>query len=281
MQITTKDVSFKVNMSLKPNAWYGSFADKGLDTWEPSSYHMLDMFQNKEDGVFIDIGAWIGPLTLYAAHKYDKVIAIEADPFANISLKANVKSNDFKNVQIIDRAISNTDDENVKFGGNGPLGNSESTLMVNDKNYEDITKKYTDLTHNTHTETVNVKTITLDKIIKTTDLDVSKISFIKIDIEGSEKLVLPHIKDFLISCNAPLHLSLHPGFLEKNDILMLVDEVFEIYPNAYYINTDLEKSKIEKDVIVQEVEHFYNLSDFKSVKVDDPGTRYFELLLTK
>ena len=62
---------------------------------------------------------------------------------------------------------------------------------------------------------------------------------------------------------------------------MLVDEVFEIYPNAYYINTDLEKNKIEKDVIVQEVDHFYNLPDFKSLKVDDPGTRYFELLLTK
>lgn len=62
---------------------------------------------------------------------------------------------------------------------------------------------------------------------------------------------------------------------------MLVDEVFEIYPNAYYINCDLEKNKIEKDVIVQEVEHFYNLPGFKRVKVDDPETSYFELLLTK
>ena len=281
MDIKTRDVIFKVNDRLKPNMWYQSFKDKGLDTWEPYSYNILDMFKNKEDGIFLDIGAWIGPLTLYAAHKYKEVVSIEADPVASIALKANIKSNNFQNIQVIDKAISNVDDETVKFGGNGSLGNSESTLLVNDDNYNEITEKYTSVTKNTHTDIVNVQTVTLDTIINNTQIDVNKLALIKIDIEGSEKIVLPHIKDFLISCDAPLYLSLHPAFLGKDDLTNLVNLIYSIYKNGYNVTCDSEKTDITKEVLLQEVEDFYKIEDFSKVKPNDPGTRYFELFLEK
>ena len=63
-------------------------------TWKQSTLAVLDWYlSNKPHSVFLDIGAWIGPLSLYAAHLAKAVYAIEADPIAFSALNANLKLN--------------------------------------------------------------------------------------------------------------------------------------------------------------------------------------------
>jgi FkbM family methyltransferase len=63
-------------------------------SWKQSSLGILDWYlSTKPHSVFLDIGAWIGPLSLYAAHIATTVYAIEADPTAFSALNANFKLN--------------------------------------------------------------------------------------------------------------------------------------------------------------------------------------------
>ena len=44
-------------------------------------------------------------------------------------LEENIKINKYNNIILINKCISN-ENKQLKFGGNGPLGNSESTMLI-------------------------------------------------------------------------------------------------------------------------------------------------------
>ena len=182
MRIKTNEIIFEVDTTISTNYMYLGIGKKGIDKQEPGTFHIFDLFKN-DKGILIDIGAWIGPISLYSASLYKKIIAIEADPVAIQALKANIKCNDFKNIHLIEKAISNTDNSEIIFGGNGPLGNSESTMLVNENNFLDIETKW----KNNHNEIVKVNTIKFETLINELDLDHNEITLIKIDIEGGGK----------------------------------------------------------------------------------------------
>ena len=58
-------IIFKVDETLSVNDFY-KHVPEGLDKWEPDTFHVLDLFKN-DDGILIDIGAWIGPISLYSS----------------------------------------------------------------------------------------------------------------------------------------------------------------------------------------------------------------------
>jgi len=60
------------------------------------------------------------------------VIAIEPDPVALQRLKKNISANSFTNITLIEKALS-SENTITQFGGNGKLGNSESTLLISNK----------------------------------------------------------------------------------------------------------------------------------------------------
>jgi FkbM family methyltransferase len=60
--------------------------------WEPQTFRVFQRFLTPGSSC-IDIGAWIGPTTLYAAHLADRVLAIEPDLVAHAELAANVAAN--------------------------------------------------------------------------------------------------------------------------------------------------------------------------------------------
>jgi predicted nicotinamide N-methyase len=60
--------------------------------WEPGTLLALQPLLGP--GVlFLDIGAWVGPLSLFAAGMGARVIAVEADPRAEVQLRRNLAAN--------------------------------------------------------------------------------------------------------------------------------------------------------------------------------------------
>lgn len=61
--------------------------------WEPHTFVLLDQHL-RADKVFVDIGAWVGPLALYACTKPDvRVVALEPDTVALARLRRNLALN--------------------------------------------------------------------------------------------------------------------------------------------------------------------------------------------
>jgi hypothetical protein len=89
------------------------------------------------------------------------------------------------------------------------------------------------------------------------------------------------MKNYLISVNIPMWISIHPCFLEKTDIYMIVDTLFEIYNKCFYINFNKEKVPITKKIILEETDIYYSIPNHLTMINGGPGTRYFELLFEK
>jgi FkbM family methyltransferase len=217
-----------------------------IDVWEQDTFHIFNHYKNNE-GMYIDIGAWIGPTVLYCANIYKKVIAIEPDPVALGELKKNISVNNFTNILLIEKGLS-LENGVTQFGGNGRLGNSESTLLISDKeDYLSYNGRHTDL--HSHNEIVEIETITIEKLIEQQNIDPQHISLIKMDIEGGEKIVVPALVNFLNKYKPVFYISLHRCFLRKLEIEKIIDILFNIYDKCYYFSNSGKKELIDKNFI--------------------------------
>ncbi|MGI0073092.1 MAG: FkbM family methyltransferase [Nitrosotalea sp.] len=145
--------------------------------YEPNEFKILDKLL-KQGMSFLDAGANMGLYTIFASRKVGKsglVIAIEPSSREFERLRANVKINQLKNVQMIQAAISLKEGEadllvaNDDHVGHNTLGNFA---------YDDVILK--------QKERVIVKTI--DGIVS--KLNLPRLDIIKMDIEGSEFFAL-------------------------------------------------------------------------------------------
>jgi FkbM family methyltransferase len=82
-------LEFKVRSGGERRVFWDRVAAGG---WEPQTFSVFRRFLDPGSSC-IDIGAWVGPLTLYAAHLARRVHAIEPDPVAHAELAANVAAN--------------------------------------------------------------------------------------------------------------------------------------------------------------------------------------------
>ena len=71
--------------------------------WEPNTFKLLKEFLNSES-IFLDIGAWIGPLSVFASKLCGQVYSFEPDQFAFRKLVENILLNDSKNIHAISAA---------------------------------------------------------------------------------------------------------------------------------------------------------------------------------
>ncbi len=248
MKIVKNNESFIIleNDTLPTTKWFL----QNIDKWEPETFHIFDHYKNN-DGVYIDIGAWIGPTVLYCANMYKKVIAIEPDPVAIVEFKKNMGVNNFTNIVLIEKGLS-SENGVTQFGGNGSLGNSESTLLISDKeNYLSYHGRHTQC--HTHNEIVEIETITIEKLIESQNINPNNISLIKIDIEGGEKILVPALVNFLNNYKPPFYISLHRCFLRKIEIVNIIDILFNIYDKCYHFSTTGEKILVNKKIIQQKM----------------------------
>ncbi len=224
-----------------------------ISTWETNSFKIIEKCSDKNK-VFIDIGAHIGVLSIHGAGLFKNVYSVECDSAALKSLKQNMIDNEISNNTIINRAIYFKDNEELNFGGNGEKGNSMSTLLVNDPNWNQganwLIENNVETAESIHKDCELIKTITLETLLKDNQINPNDIGLIKIDIEGGEKYIFETLKSFLKQYRPNLFLSLHYVFLNEIDchkILLILNEIYNIY--------DLNGNKID---VLKSIRHHTN-----------------------
>ncbi len=167
-----------------------------IAAFEPQTFDVLDRYL-RSDKDFLDIGAWIGPVTLYASRKSRQVIAVEPDRVARHHLETNLLLNGIDNVTVLSCAVAAVAGC-YWFGTSTELGDSMSSLVGPDDGalYE-------------------VTAMTLPDLGAMDGFDWS---LIKIDIEGGEAAVLPASESWIANNSAyPIWLSTHAPRLSDSE----------------------------------------------------------------
>lgn len=191
MNVTVRTRSFAVRQGAYPVFW-GRVAE---GNWEPGSFAVIDRFV-APGTTFVDIGAWIGPLTLFAASVAGEVHAIEPDPFARKLLQANIGLNPglAERITVHDLAIGDRIGR-AKLGNmTSPRGGDSMSSLL----YSDAPLSWA------------VNCTTLDRFLAA--VGCPSPSLIKIDTEGTEVELLGAVHDWLSTTRPPLLLSVHAPF---------------------------------------------------------------------
>lgn len=124
------------------------------------------------NGLFLDIGANIGSISIPVAKLRPdiRIIAIEASPRVFSYLMHNINKNNCFNILAINRAMAQNDNEHVAFYSPTELFGKGSFSPTFTDSFE------------------IVETLSLDTLVK--KYNFQSVNFIKIDVEGFEKLVL-------------------------------------------------------------------------------------------
>lgn len=255
--IRKRNVEFKVFDNHKvegycPNGFFTDCIQNG--DWEEETFIILEKYATKGK-VYVDVGAWIGPTVLFAAKLYEKVVCFEADPIALLTLEYNLLINDFEHVILEKKALADHNGT-LKFGGNWEMGNSESTLLVNDASFlSESTTEGQRGTYKSRTENiVEVDAITIETTITKHNIDTKRIALIKMDIEGGEYIVIPAMENFLNSYTPNFYLSLHFGYLLEFQIKRILDILFEIYNRCYTIIDEKEIEITQLEITEKKIE---------------------------
>lgn len=158
------------------------------ESWEKESFQYLDEVLSPGDLLF-DVGAWVGPFTLWEASRGVRVVAFEPDSVAYKALMDSVQKSGLSNLVTAHKtALSDKTGETVLRIYEE--GDSKSSLT---KNFP-IRK--------------TIQCDTLENMIAVHGMPKA----IKMDIEGGESLVLPRAGKLLRENNVTLLLSLHWGY---------------------------------------------------------------------
>jgi FkbM family methyltransferase len=179
--ITLAEGHRPLNMKLPP-VWHGQAKLCYAFRWRNDDDLAFLIGHLPEGAAVIDVGANIGTWTLLMAHKTGRngtVVASEptADTFR--TLVANIRMNDMSNVRLHRVALSDW------------VGTSR---LYHDM---DGTRNSLGHTRSAVTDFEEVATLTLDQLVKQERL--TRVDFIKIDVEGAEPLVLAGAREAISS----------------------------------------------------------------------------------
>lgn len=159
------------------------------DKWEPYLFTFLEKALTLET-TLIDVGAWIGPATLYASHLCKRVYAIEPDPIAYDILTYNLAANDLRNVEASQIAIMSHEGK-VSLGAS-MLGCSVSRTSCIDNSF-------------------SAPCTSLSAFVETHRISGPLV--IKIDVEGAEDRVF--LDPFFLEHKPTVLVSLHPSWWQE------------------------------------------------------------------
>lgn len=206
------------------------------EKWEPKSFEILDLYI-RPGKIFIDCGAWVGPLSLYAEKIGAKVYAIEPDKIAALELFENILANDS---DIIVSSIAIADKNGFTYLNSmtsDGFGNSESSLLRRGKGGGDSMK---------------VKCCTLSEYVKANNINQLDICLIKIDIEGGEVALIKEAAGFFREYKPTLYISFHPAWFKdlNNNVDMIIDILFPIYSVISVLNNRVySKAEFRKTML--------------------------------
>lgn len=167
---------------------WGFWTEFAAGEWEPFTLAMIErLLDEQRDGVdYLDIGAWIGPTVLWAAPHARRTRAVEPDPVAAGTLRANVDRNLAERDVSIIEAAAWTHRRGAALGSAHAFGDSMSSITRSSD------------------RTIDVASVPLEDLVD--DLEPA---LVKIDIEGGEGVLVPHYADLLHELHCPVLLGLH------------------------------------------------------------------------
>ncbi len=200
LKISIGKLNFWVNQDGYESYW--KLVNQGK--WEPETFSVFDSNINKQT-LFIDIGGWIGPTTLYGAQLAKKTLSLEPDPVAFKRLEENLNLNSISEKKIKTFNLALWFKENtISFVSETKIGDSSSSVVRDNKNKTEFKKN-----------TFEAQTITFSQLIEQAYLEQYKKIFVKIDIEGAEYQLFDNLIQKLSEINAIFLVSTHPWLLHK------------------------------------------------------------------
>jgi FkbM family methyltransferase len=185
-----RNVHFRVGPQRnKTMQWNGDYFAIAREVCCRRPYFVIDGFDIKPDECVVDLGANVGSFTTLAALSGRKVIAVEAQPQFIPVIRANVADNNCSEKVEVELGL---------IGSHaGVLSDPEALKRV-------------------------FQTDTLPPVLTMTELikkhSLSRIDFLKIDIEGSEFDLLINDNGWLSSVNR-IAMEVHPKFGNESDIV--------------------------------------------------------------
>ena len=223
-------------------------------TYSNADLYLMKTSKHSNDDIFIDMGANIGWNTIYGAQEFSKVYAFE--PYhKNVKLlKNNLIHNKLNNVVICEKAISNS--------------SSTVELYLNGDNYGDNIIDPAEKTD--FNECITIETITFDEYIIEENIDASKISCIKMDIQGYEIKALAGMTTFFNDNHPNIIIEYAPHHIElaKNSVFELfafVDK-YDYVPFRIYDKAVEEIHLISFDTVLQPLSYTTWLEDTMVLK---------------
>lgn len=194
---------------------------------------------NTSKPIIFDCGANIGLATIYFKSIYpDSIIyAYEPDPAIFETLKFNITSCNFDNVNIINKAISNSEGY-CDFVSEGSLSGMISA--------------------DSKANLISVKTERLKNILR----DFSKIDFLKIDIEGHENIVIDDIISELPKVQN-LFLEYHSFVNKPQDLGHILQILTDSGFRYYFKESDFKKYPFIDKVMFHDFDTVVNIFCYK------------------
>ena len=153
--------------------------------WEPHMHKIFEKYISK-DSIVLEGGCHIGTHTLKLAILSKHVLAFEPMIKSNTILQKNLKINNITNVTVHNEGLSNKSDITYYewIGYNNPGASGLTNNPMGKPNYE-----------NTNSDRYPIKLITIDS------LQLDKLDFIKLDVEGYEINVIEGAINTIKKCN--------------------------------------------------------------------------------
>lgn len=230
----------RVHVTKRPGASYGPhrefWSTVAEGEWEKTTFRVLraalsNTPVNKKS--YLDVGAWVGPTTLFAAHFVTRVIAMEPDPRAFAELLSNVRLNPSLAARIepYRHCVSSVSGP-VTMTGPAPLGSSMSRVGGAARIPESAAKE--DNWGERMVSWPATCSAPADMAARIGLLPDS-LALIKLDVEGAEGVILPALVDWLASAGAekpPIFVELHVEFWAEQKADALV-KALSAYKHAW------------------------------------------------
>jgi FkbM family methyltransferase len=215
--VKRNETVIKIDSSNINANWFKFMKNNYVNNWEKNTFDIIEVFSNPNK-VLLDIGSWIGPISLYFADKFKYIYAIEPDKESVKILRRNISLNNFHNVIPIDKALH---DKNVPiyFGPNEFHRNKEMNNSISQsREYKLYDNDY------------EVSGITLDELINR--YKIENIGIIKCDIEGGEENIINDILSYSHKYHIPVWMSFHYNWWKRYK-LENFENIFRLYFEDY------------------------------------------------
>ncbi len=145
----------------------------------PLTEMLVDSYLDIHEGIFIDVGAYIGTHTIKMAKQGVKTIAIEPNPVSYKILQENITINGVaEKVVLVNKALHLTNGESMSF-----MDDYSTSRLVSAQ--ETLSKP-----------TIKVTTISFASLLTSCNIVLEDVRCVKIDVEGFELTVLKSMEAF-------------------------------------------------------------------------------------